>query len=251
MERLKNGRDLTIRVQRPWLNNGLPQFCVSDFDAGAYSLHDLGFLPQLSASVSLPFTASCKPASPDTDSEQRLLDRVQRGSRTAAGALFARYSSWLRRWAKGRLPQWARNGEDTSDLVQEALQHTFARLENFRSSHVTALRSYLKRAIQNRIGDQLRHATIGHHLALPNESIRLTNEAPPQLQQLLDDENWERYLKGLKQLTPRHQRLVVGRVEFGYSYRQLALIERMATPDAARMAFRRALVRLSEVMPDA
>jgi hypothetical protein len=32
-------------------------------------------------------------------------------------------------------------------------------------------------------------------------------------------------------------------------YRQLALVERLSTPDAARMAFRRALRRLSAVMP--
>ena len=36
-----------------------------------------------------------------------------------------------------------------------------------------------------------------------------------------------------------------------YSFRQLALVERLPTPDAARMAFRRALKRLSVVMPDA
>ena len=43
----------------------------------------------------------------------------------------------------------------------------------------------------------------------------------------------------------------MGRLELGYSYRQMALIERLSTPDAARMAFRRALVRLSDVLPDA
>jgi RNA polymerase sigma factor (sigma-70 family) len=138
---------------------------------------------------------------------------------------------------------------DTSDLVQDALHRTFAQLARFRSVHVTALRSYLRRTIQNRIGDQLRHATLRGRLALPNESIQLSDDAAPQYQQLLDNEIWRRYLKGLKQLTPRQQRLIVGRLELGYSYRQLALIERQSTPDAARMAFQRALVRLSNVMP--
>ena len=35
------------------------------------------------------------------DSEQRLVDRVRRGSESALGALFTRYASWLRRWAQG------------------------------------------------------------------------------------------------------------------------------------------------------
>ena len=140
---------------------------------------------------------------------------------------------------------------DTSDLVQDALQRTFAQLTRLRSVHVTALRSYLRRTIQNRIGDQLRHATLRRRLALPNESIQLSDDAAPQYQQLLDNETWRRYLKGLKQLKPRQQRLIVGRLELGYSYRQMALIERLSTPDAARMAFQRALVRLSNVMSGA
>ena len=69
-------------------------------------------------------------------SEQRLLTRVQRGSASAAAALFARYAPWLRRRARGRhRTQWARSGGvATSDLVQDVLQHTVARLTWFESS---------------------------------------------------------------------------------------------------------------------
>lgn len=199
--------------------------------------------------MSLPFRESRQPESRGPNTEQRLLDRVRQGSRSAAHLLFKRYASWLRRWAHGRLPQWARDGVDTSDLVQDALHRTFEQLPRIRSVHVTALRSYLRRTIQNRIGDQLRHATLRRYLALPNESIRLSDDAAAQYQQFLDNETWGRYLTGLEQLTPRQQRLIVGRLELGYSYRQMALVERLSTPDAARMAFRRALVRLSNVMP--
>ena len=131
--------------------------------------------------MSLRFREFRKPESPGGDSEQRLLDRVRQGSRSAADLLFRRYAPWLRRWARGRLPQWARDGMDTSDLVQDALHRTLPRLERFRSVHVTALRSYLRRTIQNRIGDQLRHATFRRYLALPNESIQLSDEAAPHI----------------------------------------------------------------------
>ena len=181
-------------------------------------------------------------------SEQRLFERVRQGSRSALGALLARHSVWLRRWTRGRLPAWARNGIDTSDLVQDALHRTIARISTFRAAHSAALRLYLKRTIQNRISDHLRRATIGLSARPSSERLRLSEEAAPQFQQLLDNETRERYLEGLGQLTPRHRRLVVGRFEFGYTYRQLAFIERLSTPDAARMAFRRALVRLSRVM---
>ena len=189
---------------------------------------------------------------PGADSEQRLLDRVRRGSESALGALFTRYASWLRRWARGRLPSWARDGVDTSDLVQDALHTTLARISTLRSAHAAALRSYLRRAVENRIGDYQRRALFRLNQSGPSsEPPRLSDEAAPQLQQLIDRQTWKRYLEGLERLTPRHRRLVVGRVECGYSFRQLALVERLSTPDAARMAFRRALKRLSVVMPDA
>ena len=191
------------------------------------------------------------PELPGADSEQRLLDRVRQGSESALGTLLTRHASWLRRWARGRLPVWARDGLDTSDLVQDALHGTLVRLSTLRSTHAAALRSYLRRAVENRIGDHLRRAILRRSVVAPSERPLLSEDAAPQLQQVLEDESWSRYLEGLKHLTPRHRRLVVGRVECGYSFRQLALLERLSSPDAARMAFQRALARLSNVMPDA
>ena len=83
---------------------------------------------------------------PDPGSEQRLLNRVRRGSASAVGGLLERYTPWMRRRASGRLPQWARSAIATSDLVQDVLHHAFARLKWFESKHVSALRAYLRRA---------------------------------------------------------------------------------------------------------
>jgi len=98
-------------------------------------------------------------ASGGSTSEWRLLDRARRGSRSAIDTLFTRYRSWLRRRSRGRLPPWARDGIDTSDVVQDALHQTFARLESFESKHAGALQGYLLRAVQNRIHDHSRRFT--------------------------------------------------------------------------------------------
>lgn len=45
--------------------------------------------------------------------------------------------------------------------------------------------------------------------------------------------------------------LVVGRMELGYSYEQLSLIAGRSTKDAARVAVRRAVVKLVQRMRDA
>ena len=78
----------------------------------------------------------------------------------------------------------------------------------------------------------------------------MSEAGAPQLRRLVDDESWRRYVDGLQRLSSRDRRLIAGRVEFGYNYRQLALVERMPSPDAARMALRRALIRLGDVMAD-
>ena len=188
----------------------------------------------------------------DPGSEQRLLNRVRRGSSSAVDALFKRYVPWLRRRASGRLPQWACSGIATSDLVQDVLHHAFARLKWFESKHVSALRAYLRRAVENRVQDEMRRAIRRldlARLAPGEEPLRPFEDAAPQYQQLLHEEMWGRYRKGLKRLKVRDRRLIVGRAELGYNYDQLAAIERLPSPDAARKALKRAVIRLSEVMP--
>ena len=132
----------------------------------------------------------------DPGSEQRLLTRVQQGSASAVGVLFAREAPWLRRRASGRLPAWARSGGvATSDLVQDVLHHTFARLTWFESTHVSALRTYLRRAVENRVQDELRRAIRRLDLArlAPGEDpLRPFEDAAPQYQQCLQDELWGR-----------------------------------------------------------
>lgn len=163
--------------------------------------------------------------------------------------LFGRYRGWLRRWARGRLPSWARGAVDTSDLVQDTLHHTFARLGGFKSKQSRALRIYLRRAVENRIRDELRQVTRRRKIRVAAEPFVPSDGAAPQHGQLLDDETWRCYLDGLARLPARDRRLIVGRTELGYTFRQLALVERLSSPDAARMALRRALLRLSDATP--
>ena len=184
----------------------------------------------------------------DTSSERRFLETVRQVGRRVGDRFFARYRPWLREWARGRLPGWVRGSIDTSDLVQDALHRTFERLERFEPKHVNALRGYLRRAVENQIRDELRRAVRRRAAIAPEEVVRLSDDAAPQHRHLVDDETWGRYLDGLKRLTPRERRLIVGYAELEYSYRQLAEIEDMPSPDAARMALRRAIIRLGSVV---
>ena len=175
----------------------------------------MAFQPKPSASSE---SDAPEPSASTSSSESRLLERVRRGSRGASEALFGRYGAWLRRWTRGRLPERVRGSLDTSDVVQETLGYMFARLEWFESKRAKALRAYLRRVAENRIRDELRRAVRRHGAIAPAQPVRASEDGAPH--------------------------------ELGYNYRQLALVEPLPSTDAARMALRRALIRLGEVMPD-
>ncbi len=178
----------------------------------------------------------------------RLLRRAQAGDQTAVESLFGRHAPNLRRWARGRLPRWARHLADTGDVVQEALLSVFRRLDDFEPRRQQALQAYLRQAVRNRIRDILRLAQRQGGSALP-EPDALPGSASP-FQDAVDAETRDRYATALARLDAEERELIVGRVELGYSHEQLALSCGKPTPDAARVAFRRALLKLAAAMGD-
>lgn len=175
-----------------------------------------------------------------------LLARAKAGDQTALETLFARYLPPLRRWAHGRLPKWARDVSDTTDLVQDALLQTFKRLDSFEPQSEDALRAYLHQAIMNRVRDELRR----HHRrpgALLLDS-RQADEAPSPLDEAIERETLDRYEAALMRLPESDREAVIGRVELGLTYDELGDLLGKPSPDAARKAAQRALVRLAEEM---
>ena len=201
-------------------------------------------------SSSPPSTEPGTPGSRDDTSSARLLDRAIRGDRSAREALFARYLPWLRRWARGRLPRWTRGVVDTSDVVQDALRRTVTRLSGFEPRGDGALRAYLRNAVENRIRDEMRQVARRPAMDVLDEERPLAGNDRSLQEKIIQDETWDRYRSALKHLPRRDQRLIVGRLELDYSFRQLAAIDGRTGPDGARMALKRALVRLAAEMGD-
>ena len=176
----------------------------------------------------------------------RLLERVRGGDRSALDGLFARYAAPLRRWARGRLPRGARSAADTQDLVQETLLQALKRIEAFEPRHEGALQAYLRQALMNRIRDELRRAgRRGEHTAVDSQ---IADVRPSPVEQAIGREQVERYERALSRLSDEDREAIVARMELDCSYDQLAEVLGKPTPDAARMAARRALVRLAKEM---
>jgi RNA polymerase sigma-70 factor (ECF subfamily) len=178
-----------------------------------------------------------------------LLARAQAGDRAALESLIARYLPRLQRWASGRLPRWARDMADTQDLVQETLFQTFQRIERFEVRGEGALYAYLRQGLLNRIRDELRRAK-----RRPATS-EIDSQAPDRGRSPLEDaigyEAIERYERALATLRPEDREAVVARIELGYTNEEIAALLAKPTPNAARMAVERAIVRLAKAMRDA
>lgn len=173
----------------------------------------------------------------------RLVRRARGGDASALHSLFVRHMGPLQRWARGRLPRWARTIADTADLVQEALVQTLRRLDDFEPQGHSALQAYLRRAVDNRINDEFRRiARRGLAGALDEGQ---PDGRPSPLDEAVAQQTEARYRAALARLRPGDRRLVVGRVELGYSLEQLALLTNRTRVDTARVALRRALERLA------
>ena len=99
------------------------------------------------------------------DRTSDLLDRARAGDEEALNTLFARHLPTLRRWASGRLPRWARDIADTTDLVQETIIATLRHLDSFEDRGDGALQAYLRQAVINRIGNGAISTDILHFAA--------------------------------------------------------------------------------------
>jgi RNA polymerase sigma-70 factor, ECF subfamily len=182
----------------------------------------------------------------DPESTFHLIERARAGDQQALERLFARHLKPLQRWARGRLPKWARDLADTDDLVQDTLVQTFKRIEDFEPRHVGALQAYLRQAVLNRIRNELRRKGRQPH-ATDLDGIEVESAESP-LEQAIGREAVERYEVALQRLTAEEREAIIAKVELGYSNEELAEVLGKPTPDAARKAAHRALVRLAEEM---
>ena len=182
----------------------------------------------------------------EPESTFSLLERARAGDRHAIEQLVARHRGPLQRWASGRLPRWARGMVETQDLVQETLFQTFRRIETFRPERVGALQAYLRQAVLNRIRDELR--PVARRPAPDPFDENHVDPGPSPLEEAIGREATDRYEAALAALRPEEREAIIGRVELGYTYDELADALGKPTGDAARKAAERALVRLVEEM---
>lgn len=171
---------------------------------------------------------------------------VESRARPRIEQLFASLLPFLERWARGRLPAFARRRMDSGDLVQDAVVNALRRAGQLDQLNPECLRLYLQTSILNRIRDEIRRASLGEVRNGPLPAI--TDRSPGPLDDAIESEERRRYRVALLTLGEEDQMLLVGRIDLAMSYEDLALVTRRPTPEATRAAARRAALRLARAM---
>lgn len=179
----------------------------------------------------------------ECDSTLDVLERARHGDGEAARVLIERTVGPLRRWARGRLPNYARAGANTEDVVQDAVVRALARVEQFEHRSVDGMQHYLRESVRNRIRDEVRRvARRGVGEELPDA---LHDSAYSPLEELILKERSERYLEALRSLKPADRQAIILRLEHRHPFEEIARKLGKGSPDAARMAVTRAVKRLA------
>lgn len=181
-----------------------------------------------------------------TESTLDLIERARQGDAAARERLFERCLPPLRRWARGRLPAYARDLADTLDVVQDAAVSTLNNLARFHPEHPGALHAYLREAVDNRIKDHIRRAN-RRPMSVPLDEA-LPEDGLSPLQQAIGQERLALYEAALARLSDMDRAAIVSRIELQHSFAEVASALGKPTANAARVAVVRAIERLIREM---
>lgn len=179
------------------------------------------------------------------ESTATLLSRVRDGDLQARERLCAEYLPILMRWAHGRLPAAARDLNETADLVQVTLVRTLACLDRFESRHEGAFLAYLRTVLLNVLRSEIgRSQRMNQPLPVDDLDPDLAGDSL-LAQAVGPDLLWD-YERALAELSPDWREALILRLEFGFSFEEVAAAMARPSADAARMLVQRALAALSE-----
>lgn len=146
---------------------------------------------------------------------------------------------------------WLASVMSTGDVVQEVFLGVVRDFEGFRGTGEAALVAYLARLVRNRLIDSLRH-----HEAFRRDQRRhvpgldaVLSESLSPFSRARANEDVDALRRLLATLADRDRALLLGRIEDGESFQQLADALAYASADSARKAFCAVQARLLARMP--
>jgi RNA polymerase sigma factor (sigma-70 family) len=122
---------------------------------------------------------------------------------------------------------------------------TLPRLQMFEVEHPGALQAFLRQAVANAIVDEIRKIQRRPvPVDIEDMSEVVADQRPSPLHAAIGREGIERYEAALDRLKPADREAIIARLEMQQSWEEVAIALGKSTPDAARVAVRRAIAKL-------
>lgn len=185
-------------------------------------------------------------ARPATGISREMVHRACRGDRDAQESVFRQYVPPLSRMASVLLPGHLRGVTDSQDLVQDVLARTTRHLEHIDCVEDGALLAYLRRAVRHRIVDEIRRVSRRPTMSVLMEEWPTSAQSP--LDAAIQAQNNRRLRAAMCRLSSRDRLAILLRLQRDLTYEEIAGRLRFPTANAARVAVRRAAVRLGELL---
>jgi RNA polymerase sigma-70 factor (ECF subfamily) len=171
---------------------------------------------------------------------------AQRDPTEAFEVVVRQHLGGLARLADALLPMHLRGTLDAHDVVQDVLARTARRLDAIVCDDDVSLLKYVRRAIRHRIIDELRRSARRPQVTGDLERWPAPGRSP--LDAAIQAQNGRRLRAALRGLKPRQRQAVILRVGSRLSYEEIAARLDIPSPNAARVAVRRAVDRLAQLV---
>jgi RNA polymerase sigma-70 factor (ECF subfamily) len=178
-----------------------------------------------------------------------LLARFQRGERNAADDLFRRYRPRLDAFLRARVPAGARKLGDTDDLVQEVCVKILGALGRFEMRGIGSFWWFARSIAQHHLIDAARRAKALHETKLPDASdVAPAAKLRGPMFEAADHESAAAFDRALERVPDHVRSGLLMRLELGLDWSVVAADCGFPSPDAARVAIKRALRAIAKEM---
>jgi RNA polymerase sigma-70 factor (ECF subfamily) len=182
------------------------------------------------------------------ESTATLLQRVANDDDAARERLFRQFLPIITRWAHGRLPDFARDLSDTQDMVQLALMRTLDQIDKFDALREGAFLAYLRKVMLNNVRMEIRRVTRRNQHGFEDSEHELQDPEASVVSKVIGQDVLDQYEQALMSLSVKAREAVILRVEFGYTFEEIAIATDTPNANSARMLVSRSLVQLAEAM---
>lgn len=187
-----------------------------------------------------------RPSIPVPPPAVAMIHRACQGDREAQESLLRDCAGPLARLASGLMPAHLRLLADSQDVVQDVLTRTARRFDRLACADDAALLAYLRRAVRHRVVDEIRRVRRLPPIGLLTEDWPTSAVSP--LEAAITAQNARRMQAALGGLGSRERVALLLRLRRESSYEEIAARLDFPSPNAARVAVRRAAARLNEIL---